>query len=97
MGNLEIGIRWRSRDFGDGIWDLGVREFEVGKGGGLMGIVEKLGVGYGDKVRGKRDIEFDMSGFRGLLVGFGGRERLNVKVRDEKGKRGWGILGVMVN
>lgn len=95
--NLEIGITSSSSDFAGAISDLGLTDFDLANPGALIGILQNLGLPYGDKVVGKTDIDFDISGFTGLLMGFPGTHRFNLKVTDDKGNTASAILALIVN
>ena len=95
--NLKIGITSSSTDFANAISDLGLTDFDLANPGALIGILQNLGLPYGDKVVGKTDIDFDISGFTGLLVGFPGTHRFNLKVTDDKGNTASAILALIVN
>ena len=95
--NLEIGLTSSSTDFADAISDLGLTDFDLANPGAFIGILQNLGLPYGDKVTGKTDIDFDISGFTGLLVGFPGTHRFNLKVTDDKGNTASAILALIVN
>lgn len=94
---LEIGITSSSSDFAGAIADLGLTNFDLANPGKLIDTLNNLGLPYGDEVVDQTDIDFDISGFTGLLVGFPGTHRFNLKVTDNKGNTASAMLALIVN
>lgn len=95
--NLEIGITSGSTDFAGAIADLGLTNFDLANPGSLTDTLKNLGLPYGDAVTGQTDIDFDISGFTGLLTGFPGTHQFTLKVTDNKGNTASAILALIVN
>lgn len=95
--NMEVGITSSSTDFTGAITDLNLANFDLANPGSLKDTLLNLGLPYGEAVFNKTDINFDVSGFTGLLTGFPGTHRFSLKVTDNNGNTASGILTLIVN
>lgn len=95
--NLEIGITSSSTDFSGAIADLKLTNFDLANPGTLTAILTNLGLPYGDAVLDQTEINFDISGFTGLMMGFPGTHRFSLKVTDSKGNSTSAVLTLIIN
>ena len=94
---LEIAITSNSEGFAGAVEDLGLTNFDLANPGSLKNMLGNLGLPYGDAVLNKTNIDFDISGFTGLLVGFPGIHKFGLKVTDNKNNSVSSILTLIVN
>lgn len=95
---LEVGITSSSSDFTGAIADLHLTDFDLANPAeNILGTIKSLGLPYGDQVTGKTDMDFDISGFTGMLAGFSGTHQFSLKVTDNTGKTASAILTLKVN
>ena len=83
--NLNVAISSTNESFADDVASQ-LGSFDLVNPGDKEEAISELGLPYGDAIRGKTELDFDISTFTGLLIPFKGTHTFNISVTDNQGK-----------